>query len=305
MGIWGTGIYQNDIAEDLRYEYLSLLQRGESDAAALAIILDSFSDLIEDIDCINLFWQAFADMQWKLGRLDESVKGAALKSIEFELNGNLQMWGNIAKQRVRVLLELETQLLSNQPERKRIRRINEYKCEWKDNDIFAIKLKSNKANDIGVQDRYVLVQKVGEFIWDRFPRHLNPIVRLKLTKGSELPHSIEEFDALKYIKVYACPYALRFLPSRAGLTPEEERAECEALFCVPDETGTLPEYQATLLVTSKRSLPKDLIFVGNFGKAEPPNGEFIPRGGAFGLQSLRAAHLEEDVLDCISKYQLK
>ncbi len=290
------------MAVDVRDEYRSLLQRGESDSAALEAMLDNYSQEADDIDDAPSFWLAFADTQWKLGRLDCGVKREALNLIETELNDGCSLWGKSAKQRARALTELRARLLSPQPERKPIRTVKEYRCEWADGDIYALELRSNKAREMGLSGRYLLIQKVGEFLWSRFPRHLNPVIRIKLSDNGELPRSIQEFDALKYIQVYARPYSLRFLPDSGLLSAEENRAECEALRCEVDETGRLAEYKAALFITSKRSLPKGLFFVGNFGEAKPPEKEFIPRGGAHGLEGINAKYLEEDALDFYMKY---
>ena len=43
-----------------------------------------------------------------------------------------------------------------------------------------------------------------------------------------------------------------------------------------DEYGFLPEYRVLLITTSKRVIPKDLIYVGNYHSATLPEKEFIP-----------------------------
>lgn len=44
-----------------------------------------------------------------------------------------------------------------------------------------------------------------------------------------------------------------------------------------DEYGYLPQYRLKLINTSKRIIPKSLIYVGNFQHVDPPLLENIPR----------------------------
>lgn len=58
--------------------------------------------------------------------------------------------------------------------------------------------------------------------------------------------------------------------------PKEDFEEKSKLTYEVDEYGYLPEYRLTLLNTSKRVIPKNLIYVGNFPDAPRPQKEFIP-----------------------------
>ena len=58
--------------------------------------------------------------------------------------------------------------------------------------------------------------------------------------------------------------------------PKEDFEEKSKLTYEVDEYGYLPEYRLTLLNTSKRVIPKKLIYVGNFPDAPRPQKEFIP-----------------------------
>ena len=58
--------------------------------------------------------------------------------------------------------------------------------------------------------------------------------------------------------------------------PQEDIAEKSKINYQVDEYGFLPEYRVLLLNTSKRVIPKKLIYVGNFANAIHPQKEFIP-----------------------------
>lgn len=58
--------------------------------------------------------------------------------------------------------------------------------------------------------------------------------------------------------------------------PKEDVEEKSKLNYEMDEYGFLPQYRLRLLNTSKRVIPKKLIYVGNFPNAVRPRKEFIP-----------------------------
>ena len=296
MSSWGTGLYQNDVAEDIKIEYKDLLQRGASDDEALRTIIKSKRFMIDDYDDAPHFWFALADTQWRLGRLDEDVKRIALELID--AGRSVEEWESVnpkqAKKRAEVLNALKEKLLSEQPERKKISVTRQYKCDWKLGDVYAYPLLGDAAKENGLYGQYMLLHKVDERLWDNY--HLIPIVRLKLTDGDSLPKNAEEFDKLKYICVHRRSFEDRIYPGNGKLTPEEERLEIMNLRCEPDENGMLREYKMSLVITSKRVIPKSLVYVGNFQDVQPPEKEFIPRGGASGLTMVFCRRLEDDLM---------
>ncbi|MCI7179050.1 MAG: hypothetical protein MSA26_00335, partial [Lachnospiraceae bacterium] len=78
MGSWGPGLYQDDIAEDVRDVYKDQLYRGKTGAKITEELLEEYSDCMSDPDDAPVFWFALADTQWNLGRLEDPVKEQAL-----------------------------------------------------------------------------------------------------------------------------------------------------------------------------------------------------------------------------------
>ena len=58
--------------------------------------------------------------------------------------------------------------------------------------------------------------------------------------------------------------------------PQEDVAEKAKKDYLVDEYGFLPQYRLTLLNTSKKVIPPELVYVGNFGPATCPPNEFVP-----------------------------
>lgn len=126
MGAWGTAIFSDDVACDVRDTYRDLLSDGCSEKEAAKRLLDEFKQEIKDYDDGPIFWLAWADAQWQYGRIDEGVKEKALKWID---NGEaLKRWTQRAvnprdgKRRQAVLAKLRERLCSPPPLPKKIRK---------------------------------------------------------------------------------------------------------------------------------------------------------------------------------------
>jgi hypothetical protein len=82
MGTWGTGVFDNDLASDVRGEYRELLEDGTADAAATQEVLRSFAHAADDPDNGACFWTGLAATQMQLGRLDPTVRDRAVAVID-------------------------------------------------------------------------------------------------------------------------------------------------------------------------------------------------------------------------------
>lgn len=71
-----------------------------------------------------------------------------------------------------------------------------------------------------------------------------------------------------------------------------------------DEYGYLPIYRIKLLSTSKRVIPKKLIYVGNFQNLTPPNKEFVMQEG-LNIRAVDWKNVEEDILKRYFLYNKK
>ena len=148
-----------------------------------------------------------------------------------------------------------------------------HKCEWNCGDVFAYQIKSDLAKEKGLWGRYFLVQKVDEGFWH--PGHIVPIVYVKITKDSNIPYNIDEYNKLEYVQTWFTRYEDRFLPIDMS-RPQEDIMEKSQINYETDEYGFLPQYRIYLINTSKKIIPKDLIYVGNFVNSIRPEKEFIP-----------------------------
>ena len=272
MGTWGPKLYQDDFAEEIRDNYKEQLKRGKTGEQITKELLEEYKTVLLDSDDAPIFWFALADTQWELGRLEDKVKQKALYYIQDE--SDLKRWelenSREAKERAKILEGLKNKLLTPQPAKKKVSLYKLYQCEWKIGDIYAYPLEGEYAEKKGVSGRYFLFHKVGEAIY--YPGHIIPVVRVKITKNHELPQNVHEFNDLEYVQtsVTKCDETISQIRGKSfvkGIAVDEY---------VTDEFGFLPIYRLGLINTSKRVIPKKLLYVGNYKDVRLPQLEFVP-----------------------------
>lgn len=125
VGTWGTGIFADDTAADVRDAWRAEIIDGLSAEDATVRVLETFGDwLAEDPDESVVFWLALAAAQFETGRLQTEVRNRALAIIE--AGGDIARWeqedsASGARQREKVLERLAAKLRGPQPKPKRLR----------------------------------------------------------------------------------------------------------------------------------------------------------------------------------------
>lgn len=145
MGVWGTGIFSDDTASDLREEYRSLIGDGVDAAAAKVRLLDAYKSSFADPSESCVVWLALAATQWKLGRLDPDTLEHALQIIDS--GADLARWDINPKERARrkvVLEKLRAEITSSQPTAKKVAKQVLSECRWQVGDLFSYRLLSGK-----------------------------------------------------------------------------------------------------------------------------------------------------------------
>ena len=79
MGTWGTAIFSDDTASDVRNDFRELIGDGLSPEEATARLMTRYGSIVDDPEGGTTFWLGLAVTQWKSGRLQESVKKRALE----------------------------------------------------------------------------------------------------------------------------------------------------------------------------------------------------------------------------------
>ena len=250
MGAWGTSLYANDSASDIRGDYVDRLRQGQSNEEVTQELIKMNQDIMGDVEEEPLFWFALADTQWNYGRLLPKVKEKTLFFLSQD--GELQRWKESGEKQlnawIKTLEKLKEKLLTPQPAEKKIYKYRLYQCKWNFGDVFAYQLNSEDSKEKGVFGKYIVFRKVSEdVLW---PGHIVPSVNVYQWIGSDIP-SLDEVKQMTLLPQ-------KWLPVVYEKKPNKEK-----------------EYLFNLLTESERAIPKDkLKFIGNL-----PGNDFIPYRG--------------------------
>ena len=143
MGVWGTGIFQDDTASDIREDFKAYLGDGLSGPDATARILAEYQSSLADPHEAGVVWLALAASQWKLGRLEPDTLAQALNVIDS--GSDLKRWNADAKdhaKRKAVLERLRGEITSPQPEAKKVRKRVLATCDWPVGSMVAYRMNS-------------------------------------------------------------------------------------------------------------------------------------------------------------------
>lgn len=145
MGAWGTALFSDNTATDVRDDYRDLVGDGLSGPAATDRLLSEWQSTLSDPDEGPVFWLALAATQWRCGRLEPRVLDKALEVIA--TGAGLSRWREnppLLKKRQAVLAKLEAELRSPPPAEKRIPKRFRDHCDWAIGEVIAYRLRSGK-----------------------------------------------------------------------------------------------------------------------------------------------------------------
>ena len=161
MGAWGPGLYQDDVACDVKSDYLNRLKVGMTNQEATEEVIEYNIDFIEDEEDGPIFWMALAETQWKYGRLLPEVKEEALRQIS--LGTDLERWKENPKQykkRKEVLDQLKEKLESQQPPEKKVSKIKFDRALWQIGEILSHQITNSELIDSPWYGKYIALRVV-------------------------------------------------------------------------------------------------------------------------------------------------
>ncbi len=152
MGTWGTALYSDDLAADLRDEFRELIGEGLSASEVVDRLKSEYAESLDDCHQATVFWLALADIGWRLGRLDDQVRREAIRAIDS--GDDLARWETPSdrKKREKVLFKLSAQLRLPPPAPKRVARLAKAANDWETGELIGFQL---------VSGRWVLLRVVG------------------------------------------------------------------------------------------------------------------------------------------------
>lgn len=271
MGAWGTGLYQDDIAEDIKTDYINFLKEGKTNQETYDKLIADNQITINDFEDGPVFWFALADTQWKLGRLMPYVKEQALKHLDEGTDLlKWEEWGKpFLKRRIKVLDDLKNRLMSAMPAEKKVPLFKYYKCTWNIGDAYAYRLESDYAKLHNLYGHYLIIYKFDEYRQKKGNDYdFFPYVYTKITKNSELPQTLDEINN-----------------------------DCTFVRYVYNPPTRLFEYKTVNVLESFKILKK-MIFIGNF-KIDFPKDELIKEDNGFPVRTMSSPRYEERMIDSI------
>lgn len=203
MGAWGPGVFQNDVAEDLRYDYKVKLKLGKSDEQALQEIISENADYIDDEEDKYDFWFSLSNLLCDLGRLTDDVRDTAIKLIDG--GGDLERWESLSELRKRKiqLEKLKEKLLAEQPPRKKVPVAKPFICAWKPNDVFVYQLNSEVYKETEYYGKYILILVHEVVNHDVVVPNLGDMLPVTFLKYSEkLPENSDDINKAQFILNY-------------------------------------------------------------------------------------------------------
>lgn len=179
MGTWGTAIFSDDLAADVRGDWRDAILEGATVEDATSQLIRGYEGTLADMDESKVFWLALAAAQMETGRLLAEVRDRALTIIDE--GGDVARWaeqdGNLARQRERVLARLAEKLRGPQPTPKRLRSPRPLAVQFELGDVILLR---NEA--AGSEALFVVVDLM------EYPRgHLHPVIEALLWEGGEVP----------------------------------------------------------------------------------------------------------------------
>lgn len=246
MGTWGTGIYQNDVAGDVKDYYIGSLKSGISDDEALQLLLYEFENEINDPDDSLDFFFALADTMWKKGRLTEEIKNKALNNIEVDLNSWKWETKTEHRQRAKKLEDLRKKLESPMPERKKLPIHKPYKMGLNENDLFYYHL-PEKIEEWATYSGEGFAERYGDYAGKYIVIYVEEIIE----EDWQVPTIPDEMALCRCFLVNDIPDIKSFLDNAVSLDRKYQWFE-----------------------TSPRKRAKGLTYFGNFDIKEKAYSQF-------------------------------
>lgn len=265
MGYDFSALFQHDIANDIRDDYLDYMQKGYSIDEAVLLLSDEYDLPLEDDDDAPRIWFALAATQLEYGEVSSMVLENARAWIDRILrNSNDPEYSCFSKE---LLSALEERL--NQHKRKpgtrkhkKNNRSRLYKCPWQIGDVYAYPMRSESAKETGLSGKYLLFHKVGET--KIYPGHILPVVRVKIADPDALPGNIVDFCNLDYVKTGEPTGDLDFFFLKKHAPSEI------------DQTKTKFQYRIALDNTVPSEVPETLVYVDHYDDVPSPQDEYLP-----------------------------
>ncbi|HBF0031524.1 TPA: hypothetical protein KOS20_004410 [Clostridioides difficile] len=151
MSAWGTKIFDNDLALDMKTDFIEMFSINMS-IKEIELNLLSYISNDDEAEVLCPFWTALSDLEWQYGILQEKTKEKAKYIIlnKPDIDSYIQQEDKV--KRKEELEKLYKKLDTINQKIKKKRTVFVYRTEWEQGDIFAIPLNG----------KYVYIHIVGK-----------------------------------------------------------------------------------------------------------------------------------------------
>ena len=175
MGAWGTAIFSDDLACDVRDDYIKNLIKGKLNEEATQLTIDAYNAYNLDEEEISVFWIALALTQWGKGRLTEEVKDKAIEYIDSGFD--LIRWKEGSKKsyekRIIVLEKAREKIISPMPRAKKIPVPSWMHSDtWSVGDLLLYKITSEKIEDESFLGKYIVLRVADNYYYEIGERNI-------------------------------------------------------------------------------------------------------------------------------------
>lgn len=192
MGVWGVGIFDNDLSEDVKIRYIELLKEGVSNQDATQRLIEEYSDILvsspNDLESAEDFWLALAVMQWMYGRLMDFVKE---KAIQILMDSQICFEDTLDNHKRKTIEQQWLQKLQGpMPPPKKIKTYKPFVCPWEIGDIFTLPISRENCEKQHLDGGYIAFQKIG--VREEYPKVTVPVFHVAQKIFCHQP-TIEDF----------------------------------------------------------------------------------------------------------------
>jgi len=239
-------LIENDMAADVAGAYRAYREEGlYSRKDSVDKIRKDLSACLNDMDDTPVFWIALAFAMAERNELTKSVlKNALIHLDSFYFKDRYAEPFGFENEIEEIKSFFESSLGPSNTKKSKTHK----KVVWKINDCYAFQLKSEKATELGVHGRFLIIHYVGSSNWEK---KTFPIVHLFMTADDTMPDTAEKIFSCIPIptRTYCTPYTYRFRTSGISYYNEEngflylgnfenisfpeESIETNAIFCPP------------------------------------------------------------------------
>ncbi len=162
MGAWGYKLYQDDVACDVKDDYLNSLRIGMTNEEATYSVIQGYESEYDYDEDEMICYFVLADIQWKYGRLLPEIRDKAIYYIDSEKD--LERWDSdidLYNKRKNELIKLKDKLLTPQPPMKNVSKLKVIRAKFNVGDLLLYQIKNEELKNHKWYGKFVALRIVG------------------------------------------------------------------------------------------------------------------------------------------------